>query len=475
MLKLFIGTLISLLLFVAGIVIFYWRDIQYDPTGADLLNYLLLFPLILCVILWSPVFIYHAIKAHQKRKEQQKQAQVEQHLDDDNQQVEAVEIQWLNLNIYSSSAYSAFGENDEILDEIKKFKSPELDTQLQNAYGLPMLSYRIHTLDHVITNQDDDEAVDHPRHMRIQALIEHQLEQHAETLWQISQHLKQSALFYDSELAYEYRMHPAWIDPTSEYDNNEPEEQSDVQQVVKLNRINIHMLLPESMLHAWNEEQSSGVVQDYLSSLGVITQQIHLEHHYFSQETAYKDWMLLLEQISQQSEEITFILNVDSEIDQELLDEKTWLTDHYLPAEYASSWCLASSSLPLLDIKPLKQLKIALNEANLANQFASPAMKQLEQFKDIQPFVLMLDDITDIQTMKKLNQIFDRSGIESHHFIHTKQSFGHTQHLAKVFGFMLSMHLPDELMAMIYSTDQMSTHCFLHACEDSNIPVEPTI
>ncbi len=55
-------------------------------------------------------------------------------------------------------------------------------------------------------------------------------------------------------------------------------------------------------------------------------------------------------------------------------------------------------------------------------------MKQLEQFKDIQPFVLMLHDITDIQTMKKLNQIFDRSGIESHHFIHTKQSFGHTQH-----------------------------------------------
>ena len=338
-----------------------------------------------------------------------------------------------------------------------------------------MLSYRIHALDHLITNQDDDEVVDHPRHMRIQALIEHQLEQHAETLWQISQHLKQSALFYDSELAYEYRMHPAWIDPTSEYDSNEPEEQPDVQQVAKLNRINIHMLLPESMLHVWNEEQSSGVVQDYLSSLGVITQQIHLEHHYFSQETAYKDWMLLLEQISQQSEEITFILNVDSEIDQELLDEKTWLTDHYLPAEYASSWCLASSSLPLLDIKPLKQLKIALNEANLANQFASPAMKQLEQFKDIQPFVLMLDDITDIQTMKKLNQIFDRSGIESHHFIHTKQSFGHTQHLAKVFGFMLSMHLPDELMAMIYSTDQLSTHCFLHACEDSNIPVEPTI
>lgn len=82
-----------------------------------------------------------------------------------------------------------------------------------------------------------------------------------------------------------------------------------------------------------------------------------------------------------------------------------------MPAEYASSWCLASSSLPLLEIKPLKQLKIALNEANLANHFASPAMKQLEQFKDIQPFVLMLDDITDIQTMKNLTKFSIEVGL----------------------------------------------------------------
>ena len=137
MLKLFIGTVSSLLVLVAGIVIFYWRDIQYDPTGTDLLNYLLLFPLILCVILWSPIFIYHGIKVYQKRKEQQKQAQVEQHQDDENQQAEAVEVQWLNLNIYSSSAYSAFGENGEILDEIKNLKALN---SIRN-YKMPM-AYR---------------------------------------------------------------------------------------------------------------------------------------------------------------------------------------------------------------------------------------------------------------------------------------------------------------------------------------------
>ncbi len=45
------------------------------------------------------------------------------------------------------------------------------------------------------------------------SLIQQQLEQHVDSLSLIAEHLKQSALFYDSELAYQYRMHPGWVDP----------------------------------------------------------------------------------------------------------------------------------------------------------------------------------------------------------------------------------------------------------------------
>lgn len=479
MLKIFMGTFTSILIVICGVVIFYWRDIGYDPNGADLLNYLLLLPLLICVILLSPLAIYRLIKARQKRKEQQSQAEKEQltQSEAEAKQSKPVEIQWLNLNIYSSAAYSAFGENEAILDELKQFKGPELDTQLQNAYGLPMLSYRIQAIDNVITNGDEENNfhTDRPRNLRMQALIQHQLEQHTESLWHIANHLKQSALFYDSELAYQYRMHPAWIDPDHQQDIEHSGDVQDVQQVPKLSRINIHLLLPESVLHLWDEMQSLEIVRDYLEELGIIAQQVHIEHHYLSQETAYQAWILLLAQVSEKSEEVSFVLNVDSEIDQELLDEKTWISDHYLPAEYASSWCIAASSLKILDCKPLKKLKIALNEANIVNQLGSEQMKNLEQFKDIQPFLLMLDDITDIQIMKKLNQIFNQSGIESHHFIYTKQSLGHTQHLAKIFGFMLGMHLPEELMGMIYSIDQSSTHSFMHEYEEIDVNVEQTV
>lgn len=479
MLKLFFATFTGILLLVCGVVIFYWRDIQYDPSAADLLNYLLLLPFIICLAVCSPVFIYRFLQVKKERKAQQEQAEAEQmrQAEAEKQQIKPAEIQWLHLNVYSSSAYSALGENETILEGIHAFQSPELDTELQNIYGLPMLSYRIQALDTMLPSPDENtfDSMERPRHLRMQALIEHQLEQHAEILWKIAQHLKQSALFYDSELAYEYRMHPAWIDPNSEYDEDASEDQVNTQQIPKLNHIQVHILLSESVLHVWNEAQSFEIVQQYLNDLGIITAQIHIEHHYFSQETAYKDWMQLLEQVSVQSEEISFVVNVDSEIDQEVLDEKTWLSDRYLPSEYASSWCLAASSLQLLDTTPLKKLDIALNESSISNQLAARQWQDLEQFKAVQPFVLMLDDLTDIQTIKKVNQTFKQSRIEDHHFIQTQQSLGDTQHLAKVFGFMLSMHLPDELMAMVYSADQLSTHCFMQSYEDINENLEQSI
>ncbi len=55
----------------------------------------------------------------------------------------------------------------------------------------------------------------HYRNNEFQQLIQQQLEQHEESLSLISEQLKRSALFYDHELAYEYRMHPGWIQETT--------------------------------------------------------------------------------------------------------------------------------------------------------------------------------------------------------------------------------------------------------------------
>jgi hypothetical protein len=298
-------------------------------------------------------------------------------------------------------------------------------------------------------------------------LIQHQLEQQSEILLQVAQHLKQSAFFYDSELAYQYRMHPAWIDPDYQA-QHEDDQDVQVEQVPRLNRLNIHILLADNLLHVWDENSNNEMLLNFVESLGIISQQIHIEHHFINQQSSYKNWLNLLGQISTQLHEVSLVINVDSEIDQELLDEKMWLSDHYLAAEFASSWCVAARGVKINQAEAIKSLKIALNVHDLATCLNQAVPHHTKYTQQEQPFVLVLDDATDITVTKKTNQIFTPALIENHNFLYTKQMFGNTQSLAKIFGFMLGMHLPEELMAMIYSTDQVSTHAFFQAVNESD-------
>lgn len=467
MIKIVLATFSSLFLMVSIVIIYYWRDVKYNPSSMDLLSYFIVLPLVLSLILLAPYLIYKAYHAYKKHKQQQKIALLEpqsnKKTSEINEQVEDVE--WLNLNIFSSSAFNAFGENESIIDALKNFKSPELDQHLTNSYGLPVLSYRITALDNVLEQQNDDDDIEEKqgRLQRIQALIQHQLEQQSEILLQAAKHLKQSAFFYDSELAYRYRMHPAWIDPDYQA-QHEDDQDVQVEQVPRLNRLNIHILLVDNLLDIWDENSSNEVLLNFVESLGIIPQQIYIEHHFINSQSSYKDWLNLLGQISTQLHEVSLVINVDSEIDQELLEEKMWLSDHYLAAEFASSWCVAARDVKINHVEAIKSLKIAFNVHDLAKCLAHHTKYTQQE----QPFVLVLDDATDITVTKKTNQIFTPTLIENHHFLYTKQMFGNTQSLAKIFGFMLGMHLPEELTAMIYSTDQVSTHAFFQAVTESN-------
>ncbi|NNH25740.1 hypothetical protein [Acinetobacter terrestris] len=471
MIKLVLATFSSIFLVVSIAIIYYWRDVQYDPSSMNLLSYFIVLPLVLSLILLTPYLIYKAYNAYKKRKQQQKitllEPQSNKKTSEINEQVE--DIEWLNLNIFSSSVFNAFGENESIIDALKNFKSPELDQHLTNAYGLPVLSYRIAALDNVLEQQNDDDDIEEKqgRLQRIQALIQHQLEQQSKILLQAAKHLKQSAFFYDSELAYRYRMHPAWIDPDYQA-QHEDDQDVQVEQVPRLNRLNIHILLVDNLLDIWDENSSNEVLLNFVESLGIISQQIHIEHHFINQQSSYKNWLNLLGQISTQLHEVSLVINVDSEIDQELLDEKMWLSDHYLAAEFASSWCVAARDVKIDHAEAIKSLKIALNVHDLATCLNQAVPRHTKYTQQEQPFVLVLDGATDITVIKKINQIFTPALIENHHFVYIKQMFGNTQSLAKIFGFMLGMHLPEELAAMIYSTDQVLSHAFFQALNESD-------
>ncbi|EPJ9128647.1 hypothetical protein OEE50_001547, partial [Acinetobacter baumannii] len=214
MIKKILLSFIAIFTVVSGIIIFYWRDVQYNPNKIDFFLYFLLLPAIITLVILSPWLIYSVYKSYKEKKEQA----ANQSQDDDSQKSSAAieqPLEQLDFNVYSAFAIHALGENETIIEEIQNFKSPELDEQLLNSYGLPLLSYRIKDL--AETNDEDIQYAASPRQVRIMSLIRQQLEQNIENLYRLAEHLKRSILFYESHQIREYHMHPAWVDPNSEY------------------------------------------------------------------------------------------------------------------------------------------------------------------------------------------------------------------------------------------------------------------
>ncbi len=87
-------------------------------------------------------------------------------------------------------------------------------------------------------------------------------------MYRLAEHLKRSILFYESHQIREYHMHPAWVDPNSEYEDTE----TSVVEVHRLNRLNLHILLPEDLLHIWNDEQSNDLILEFFTEVGIISQ-----------------------------------------------------------------------------------------------------------------------------------------------------------------------------------------------------------
>ena len=128
MIKPVIQTFVGLFVLTSGLVIYYWRDIQYDPSNIELTLYFGILPLLLCLLLFTPYLIYKALKKYQQRKQKQQDqanslAQIRQQ-DSENTKETLKPIEDYPLNIFSAAAWHSFGENAEILEKMMQFSSP---------------------------------------------------------------------------------------------------------------------------------------------------------------------------------------------------------------------------------------------------------------------------------------------------------------------------------------------------------------
>ena len=79
------------------------------------------------------------------------------------------------------------------------------------------------------------------------------------------------------------------------------------------------------------------------------------------ERVAYQEFIHLLKRIQKKEHEVFLMLAVDSEIDQDLIDEKSWMVKDYIPAEFAASCLLADPSLKSKNSNRLK-LKIVVGQ-----------------------------------------------------------------------------------------------------------------
>nr|WP_174506478.1 hypothetical protein [Acinetobacter sp. Marseille-Q1620] len=459
MVKIILGILLSVFIVVSTVMILYWRDVKHDPTASDFWIYLGLLPFGISLVFLVPYLVrkwYVHYKESKKNQEKKSDEVQDSHQNEGKQDVE-----YIRLNVFNSSLKSAFGENDGIFSKLLEQPGAELDQELVNAYGLSILSHRIADIEEL------DGETDYTLQTRIEILLEQQLSQNIDILVAIAEHLKRSAMFYDSQLAYEYRMHPAWIDPDAATDDEDVSVTAE--QVLRLNFINVHIVLADTLLHVWDEFSSDTLVGEFLDKLGILRQQVKIEYHYWGEEIAYREWFNVLKQINDQTEQVSLILVADSEIHQETLDDRSWITEKYVPAEFVGSCCISS---PVVDIEYLEKNKvidIAFNENNLTNTLKHLNLYELPEYELENPFVILADDMTQSKVVKQVAANFESSPIEQHHYLYSRNSLGNTQHLSKIYGFLLGLHIPEDKYGLVYSTTlpytQVLINPYFHADE----------
>lgn len=477
MIKFIISAFLVLTILIGTLVIYYWRDSHYDPSQMDLIWSFILLPISLCLLILSPYFIYKTIQYFRNKKLQQQKDQ-ELFILIQQKEKQAVNLakqtaQHYTLNILSSAAWHCFGENEEIIQFIQQFRSPDLDFQLSNNYGLPLLSYRITALDQWLKKtQNDDEGqslILTTRERRIQQLIRQQLQQHEQSLQGISQQLKRSALFYESDFTYQYCMHPGW-NPENLYENFEEKEditQKEIETVVRLNRLNVYILLAENLIHTWDDQAfQTQLLQQLEDDYSFRADHLHIEFYYFSQSKAYASYIELLQEIAQQLEQANLIIMVDSEIDQDWLDEQLWQNELYIASEYAASWCLTAEQVVLEVVPVLQKIRISNQIKELKNYLIEQQLDLAGQIEKEQAFVLLLDEIKKSKNLHQLQQTFIPIGVHPEFFIYIQSFIGNTQCLGHILGVMLVTQMRDNIITMTYSLEQENTYIY---CENKDL------
>jgi hypothetical protein len=99
---------------------------------------------------------------------------------------------------------------------------------------------------------------------------------------------------------------------------------------------------------------------------------------------------------------------VDSEIDQDWLDEQLWQNERYIASEYAASWCLTAEQVVLEVVPVLQKIRISTQMKELKNYLTEQQLDLAGQIEKEQAFVLLLDETKNPKTFINYSKLLFR-------------------------------------------------------------------
>jgi len=223
------------------------------------------------------------------------------------------------------------------------------------------------------------------------------------------------------------------------------------------------------LIHIWPDQAQQALIEQLEQQYEIVQRQIHVEFHYVDHYNTYALWINLLNDIQQQHEQVSLVIAVQSEIDQEWLEQQLWQSEQYLPGEYAASICLSAPQLNIEDLMEIKSIKTLKHVKNISEYLQQQCPNFAEQLQQEAAFVLLLDDPLQINTCKKVQQYLGTAGIELHHGLYCHSYLGSTVEMKALFGIFLCMQMNDDVITLAYTVQHPQT---FFVCQPVNMVEE---
>lgn len=455
-----IGLFVVIFILVAIIVIYYWRDIYYQPSETEVFCYFLGIP----ILLTSFVCLIWVIKNLFKSKQNQTKPETENKIANDNEIESAPKPSpeqksgQIDLKIYNPLLTCSLGDNHEILPNLIKGKAAEFDEILFNKYQLSVFTRKVDDLK-VEKNMDEFNLSN-----RVKGLIKKQFDEQKQSLYVIQRHLEKAYRYFQEKPKDHYKIHPKWINPDLEIEDENDE--SDIEEVTNLSRLDIHVILSEVVHHTDIEELIHKLIKSKMNEMGFIERQYVIKFHFWQKDNVYQNWISLLNTINEARDELSYVIIADCEIDAKKLRKiLSYDSIKYEPSEFVASCFIGVSDLDVLDFKATRRLKCAFDKKPISEKLKQYQFDQLPQFEEDEGFLILMMDQEISKEKVLIRNDFAETPIHIEHFIHLDNSLGDSQNLEVLWRTILATCLPEHLMIMLYDINDPNKILFFQSVD----------